>query len=331
MLSLVSVVIPVYNTEKYLIKCIDSVLNQTYKNIEIILVDDGSKDSCPAICDRYALLDKRIKVIHKENGGVSDSRNAGIRSANGDYITFIDSDDLIETEMLETAVKEMEKTCSDVVVWGYCSDNVNENEFIISTKVHLPVPCLCSKGSNSDFFLDNVKSGITGYVWNKLYRLDLIKKYCVTFEKDLPLFEDMIFNSAILVKAKQISFIPIAFSHYIQRNSTTLGKKLYNNHYELKMKACEAKRQLLLQYGVNETKVSEYASNDYFTALKSTFRQITKSNLRWDEKKNRIIHLLNANEIKSIIKLTSVKSIKDRLIYYLIKLKLHFVILMMWR
>lgn len=99
--DLISVIIPVYNVEKYLKNCLDSVINQTYKNIEIILVDDGSTDDCPNICDEYALKDTKIKVIHKQNGGLSDARNVGIEQARGKYITFIDSDDDVETEYVE--------------------------------------------------------------------------------------------------------------------------------------------------------------------------------------------------------------------------------------
>ena len=99
--SLISVIIPVYKVEKYLSKCVESIINQTYKNLEIILVNDGSPDNCGEICDEYAKKDSRIKVIHKENGGLSDARNAGIEIASGQYIAFVDSDDYIASNMYE--------------------------------------------------------------------------------------------------------------------------------------------------------------------------------------------------------------------------------------
>ena len=98
---LISVIVPIYKVEKYLNKCVDSIINQTYKNLEIILVDDGSPDSCPDICDKYEKKDNRVKVIHKKNGGLSDARNAGLDIANGEYISFIDSDDEIEASFVE--------------------------------------------------------------------------------------------------------------------------------------------------------------------------------------------------------------------------------------
>ena len=102
---LISVIIPVYKVEKYLNKCVDSVLNQTYKNLEIILVDDGSPDKCPEICDEYAKKDDRIKIIHKQNGGLSDARNVGIEKSTGEYITFIDSDDYVDSNYIEQLYK----------------------------------------------------------------------------------------------------------------------------------------------------------------------------------------------------------------------------------
>lgn len=101
MSDLVSIIVPIYGVEEYLSKCIDSIINQTYKNLEIILVDDGSPDKCPDICDAFEKKDERIKVIHKKNGGLSDARNAGIDTAHGDYIVFVDSDDWIENTMVE--------------------------------------------------------------------------------------------------------------------------------------------------------------------------------------------------------------------------------------
>lgn len=114
-----SVIVPVYNVEKYLPQCVDSILGQSYKDFELILVDDGSPDNCPAICDEYAARDNRIKVIHKKNGGSSDARNAGIKVANGDYILFVDSDDYWNApDVLKKISDEFEKCCVDIVQFG---------------------------------------------------------------------------------------------------------------------------------------------------------------------------------------------------------------------
>jgi glycosyltransferase involved in cell wall biosynthesis len=118
-MALISIIIPIYNTESYLHQCVNSVINQNFKDLEIILVDDGSPDNCPKICDEYAQRDSRIRVIHKENGGLSDARNRGIHAANGEYLMFLDSDDYWEGEdSLESIVEKIHKDQFDVLIYG---------------------------------------------------------------------------------------------------------------------------------------------------------------------------------------------------------------------
>ena len=123
--KLISIIVPVYKVEKYLVKCVDSIINQTYSNLEIILVDDGSPDMCPKICDKYAEKDSRIKVIHKENGGLSDARNHGIDIATGDYITFIDSDDFYELDLFEKFIENI--TNKDCDIYCFKTKEIYEN------------------------------------------------------------------------------------------------------------------------------------------------------------------------------------------------------------
>lgn len=114
----ISIIVPVFNVEKYLERCVNSLINQTYKNIEIILVDDGSPDLCPQMCDEYAKKDERIKVLHKKNGGLSDARNAGLDVATGEYIAFVDSDDWVETDFIETLYKNAKSENADISIIG---------------------------------------------------------------------------------------------------------------------------------------------------------------------------------------------------------------------
>ena len=121
--DVVSVIVPVYNVEQYIRKCIESILNQTYNKMEIILVDDGSTDNSGIICDEYSKRDKRIKVIHKINGGLSDARNAGLDICTGDYIVFVDSDDYIKNNMIEMLHKDILEKRADISVCSYFFDN----------------------------------------------------------------------------------------------------------------------------------------------------------------------------------------------------------------
>ena len=114
----ISVIVPVYNVERYLKRCIESIINQTYKDLEIILVDDGSTDSSGNICDEYKKIDKRISVIHKKNGGLSDARNEGLKVVTGTYIAFVDSDDFLDLDMYEYMQKNIEKENADIVICG---------------------------------------------------------------------------------------------------------------------------------------------------------------------------------------------------------------------
>mgnify|MGYP002514978694 CR=1 FL=1 len=116
---LISVIVPVYKVEQYLHQCVDSILNQTYRNLEVILVDDGSPDGCPAICNVYAEKDERVRVIHKVNGGLSDARNAGMAVMNGEYLSFVDSDDLLPVDAVETLLKIAVEEDADLVLGGY--------------------------------------------------------------------------------------------------------------------------------------------------------------------------------------------------------------------
>ena len=121
----VSIVIPVYRAEKYMERCVDSVLAQTYENIEVILVEDGSPDRCGEICDAYAKKDARVKVIHKENEGVSKARNTGLKEVTGEFVQFVDSDDALKPNMTELLVKNMAEQSGDLVICGFYEENLN--------------------------------------------------------------------------------------------------------------------------------------------------------------------------------------------------------------
>lgn len=165
--ELISIIVPVYNVEKYLSKCIESIINQTYKNLEIILVDDGSPDNCGKICDEYARKDKRIKVLHKENGGQGSARNLGLDNSTGEYIAFVDSDDWIELDMYERMYKEIKNSNSDIAICGIY--NVTRIKTIQSS-VCEDVLILNNQELMRDYF---TTTNIHSVPWNKLYNKKL--------------------------------------------------------------------------------------------------------------------------------------------------------------
>ena len=164
---MVSVIVPIYNVEKYLKRCIDSILNQTYKNLEIILVDDGSPDKCPQICDEYAKSDKRIKVIHKQNAGVSAARNDGLAIAQGDLIGFVDSDDFIHPSMYEEMVNYLVSQDCDLVSCGFSEFSDDDNNCDIDL-ISYRKETLKRNAAIKKSFEKNIK--FIKYVWNLLIK-----------------------------------------------------------------------------------------------------------------------------------------------------------------
>ena len=218
---LISVIIPVYKVEKHLEKCVDSVINQTYKNLEIILVDDGSPDNCPKICDEYAKKDKRIKVIHKENGGVGSARNKGMEKAVGEYITFVDSDDWLEKNFIQEMLFIINKYKVDYVTCGYYRVYENKKEIINGNLEEIVID---SKEYVNKLL--NVQNGY-GFVHMKLIKKEKISS--LRFEEKLVVGEDALFNIQL---CKNIDKIVIynkpLYNYYFNTNSVV---RKYNNEY----------------------------------------------------------------------------------------------------
>lgn len=213
---LVSVIIPVYKVEKYLNRCVDSVLAQTYTNIEIILVDDGSPDNCGNICDHYQKKDTRIHVLHKKNGGLSDARNAGFDISNGDYVTFIDSDDYVEASFIEQLLENLIKHNADIIECGYIK---GEKTMLPNSASEL----VCTEFT-SEQFLRNWHGKYKNFettAWGKLYRKE------VFIDKDgekilYPvgrLHEDILTTHRLVENAEKIVVLNRALYHYTINSS----------------------------------------------------------------------------------------------------------------
>lgn len=213
---LISIIIPIYNVEKYLGKCIESIVNQAYQNIEIILIDDGSTDSCPLLCDSWVKLDARVKVIHKSNGGLSDARNAGMHIAHGDYVAFIDSDDWIETDAFEKMLNRMLEDNSDVVSCGvkWVSD---DDDVLYEVSVEAD-EVIDTHAAMSEIIADRK---LKQHVWNKLYKRDLIED--IPFEKG-KYHEDIFWSYQVFGRAKKVSLMKESFYHYVQRSNSIMGE-----------------------------------------------------------------------------------------------------------
>lgn len=212
---LISVIVPIYNVEKYLSRCVDSIINQTYKNLEIILVDDGSPDNCPKMCDDYAEKDSRIKVVHKKNGGLSDARNAGMTVASGEYISYIDSDDYVAVDFFEILLNTIQKENSDIAECGvvkfYEDNRFDDFADDLSVKTYETQDALSALIAENPFHQ---------HVWNKLYKTELVKDIPYAVGK---LNEDEFWTYQVFGKAQKISKVNKIMYFYFQRNSSIMG------------------------------------------------------------------------------------------------------------
>lgn len=220
---ILSIIVPVYNVQEYLDACINSLLSQTYERIEIILVDDGSTDDSGRICERYASLDPRIRVIHKENGGLSDARNAGIEIAKGEYIGFVDSDDWISTKMYEVLLRNLEVSKADIAVCERVAVYPDRMEDCGGTDSI----CVLNQEESLDILYANKKYG--SYACNKLFRKELFKS--IRFPKGR-LFEDIYIMHELFGLANRVVFIDTGLYFYLQRPNSIVNSNNLDNWEE---------------------------------------------------------------------------------------------------
>ena len=217
----ISIIVPVYKVELYLEKCVNSIINQTYKNLEIILVDDGSPDNCGAMCEELAKVDNRIKVIHKENGGHSSARNVGLDIATGEYVAFIDSDDWIEPDFVEVLEKLLTENDADFSVCGMHNEYTEESTLVRNHKISASVV------EKSDIFVQIIDNHLFyGYAWNKLFKKDVIDN--VRFDESLLFCEDIDYSVRVADKCQKVAFTSEKLYHYRHHSLSMTGEIKYN-------------------------------------------------------------------------------------------------------
>lgn len=224
----ISVIIPVYNTERFLPQCIDSILSQTFVFFELLLIDDGSTDTSGLVCDEYARKDKRIKVFHKENEGVSLARNFGLDHAKGEYVCFVDSDDWVEVDYLEFLVSNIGK--ADILFfsffWHYedgCVQAVSPGNFQAdeTTRIYESILHLKKNNLGVNFF---------GFTWNKIFKMEVIQKHGIRFIRNLNVSEDEIFTLSYCLQAKstKVCSKPI-YNYRWRKNGLTHASRTMND------------------------------------------------------------------------------------------------------
>ena len=260
---MISVIVPVYKVEPYLKKCVYSILAQTYTDYELILVDDGSPDSCGRICDELALIDSRIKVIHQINGGQCNARNNGLNISRGDYIAFVDSDDSIHPEMLATAMRLIKK--ADIAILGH---QIVREGYEIDLK---------SKNVEDEFLSeeelwDEIFKKLNNAAWNKLYKRELIDK--LRFESSLLHGEDLIFNILYLTRCKTGAINNAPFYNYLKRNNS-ITTSAFSDRRLNELSSKDFARDLIMKH---KPELLDYADLFCYRARMNVMRSIYKAN-----------------------------------------------------
>ncbi len=270
-----SVIMPVYKVEKYLSAAIDSVLNQTFSDFELILVDDCSPDGCPAICDEYAQKDKRVSVIHhKENQGLSAARNTGLKFIKGEYVTFMDSDDYIDLDLLEKVAVSLNENSADCIVFGIKEEYCDKNGIISKT---FDLTFGQEKRINNIDELHKIvieleEKTFLGYAWNKFYKASHIKKNNLSFEK-VTLIEDIAFNIRFFEEISSLNILNIAPYHYMKRIDGSLTNKFVKDYYILHRRRVFELLALYKKWNACDIKVKNILANIYARYIYSALQR----------------------------------------------------------
>jgi len=240
-LILVSIIVPVYNSEKTLVRCINSILKQQYKNTEIILVNDGSTDNSLSICREYEKMDSRVKVIDKPNTGVSDTRNIGMAFASGKYFQFVDSDDWIAENATKVLVDRILETNCDMVISGFYRV-INGKK---SEKAHIPVNKVMSKKEFVSHMMQAPANFYYGVMWNKLYRADIIRAHRISCCTDLDWCEDFLFNLDYMRYAESFASMNVPIYYYVKTKNSLVEKQCtFRNIISMKIRLFESYKEL---------------------------------------------------------------------------------------
>ena len=221
----ISVIVPIYNMEKLMWKCLDSILAQTFQDYECLLIDDGSKDGSPAICDEYAASDPRFTAYHKPNGGLSDARNYGLVRAKGEYTIFFDPDDWVDAGYLTDMYAKAVETDADMVICDYYSQDPYQIKYVKQKPASL---------NHHDVLKDLIVGKLHGFTWNKLLKRDLYSRYNLQYTVGMYGCEDQYTMCALMKNSINITYLPKAYYHYMHYGFNTLSRRydeqtLYNN------------------------------------------------------------------------------------------------------
>lgn len=318
---LVSIVIPVYNVEKYLDRCVRSVVDQTYKNLEIILVDDGSPDGCPRLCDAWAGKDHRIKVVHKKNAGLGMARNTGIENAGGKYIFFFDSDDYVKTSIVEKCVVSAEKYHSDAVIYGRCDVYEDGRSVEKTLKIAKEV---CTHRETLEELLPAMFTYDFGFgvsAWGKMFSLDTIRRENLRFVSEREIIsEDAYFALEFFSNTAAVSVVNECLYFYYKRNDSLSRGFRADRH-----KHNDVFLQKSLDYASAKglpPKVGVHLTARYHMYMIAAMKQLVASELPEPEKRIQLSQMFRGTVLHKSLSVHTIKIHKKSLLIFFALLKL---------
>ncbi|MBR1676338.1 MAG: glycosyltransferase [Clostridia bacterium] len=332
----ISVIVPIYKVEQYLKKCVDSILKQTFKDIEVILVDDGSPDNCPRLCDEFAEQDNRIKVIHKQNGGVSAARNSGLDIATGEYIAFVDSDDYIESNMYSSMINIAEKYNSDIVMCD-CIKDFSDHSEIYSHDIRegfYNFNQLKEEYYPHLLIMENVEYPATISNCLLLFKRELLNNdsYKIRYLDGVRFSEDLLFGAQIMLNAKSFFYMKgECFYHYVM-NLTSATHVYQKDKWNDYIKLYENAERYFLKSGIANIRLQLDKMLLFF--LYNAVGEAKCAGLQKEEKKMLIKSILNDSHTLEMFKRIRISKLpiswKLKIITYQYKLGLSFIEGLKW-
>ena len=306
--SLVTVAIAAYNVEKYLRTGVKYIQNQTYSNLEIILVDDGSTDNTSAICDELANEDSRIRVFHKENGGLGSARNVGIDHARGEFIYFFDVDDSLEKEFISDSVRYAQQKAVDMIIYGYYArfSNSQEEELIGIQEKEIHNNKELKKAYCNELLW--LKHG-NGFAWNKFYRMSFIKKYNFHFGNQR-IQQDEPFNMQLYPKLKDVYICQKAYYHYVLYINGNAGSRYVENKEDIITDVYHKFMNFYSEWNLKDDRVLEYIRRRYINGIFGvmTGNYFHKNcNYTSQQRKTKISKIMKNQEFSSVLKKTKIQ------------------------
>lgn len=295
----VSIIMPIFNVEKYLEKAIESVLNQTHQNIELILVNDGSPDDSVGICRYYEKLDQRVSVIDQENAGVGNARNAGLAIASGEYIYFVDSDDYIEPNLIEDNIKIAEEATADLVVFGFFEETLKADG---SSTSNMKVPHLEDTKTKEQFRnAFNSFYYFTPYaLWNKLYKRDYLKKAEIHFSNQ-KIGEDALFNQTVYLDLGNVAVNKKAYYHYVYREGSAVNHYL-KNRFEQEYNVAQHFETLMNKWD-KKNENQDLINREYWNSIYLEIKNLTSAEclMSQKEKIKQLKQIMEKQKLKEVI------------------------------